>query len=345
MSFVFIDSKGKVKVTLLPNQIVPPAYRPNSNDPQLTFIYIVPSMRNLMLPLPPTIPPPVGAIYVGYTNNTPKAATVNPNPPAQTIDWSPVNSDDPSIPVSPGQNYITPSGMTIYIAQGQPIPADWKAAGQITNLEAMPTFPVPPPEQNPDDWTPVNSDDPTLPVSPGQNYVSGDGKTIYLAAGTLIPAGWLPITSLVDLEPMPTFPDDNTSSGSGTLPNAWQIAAKIGTVIGVVGISYVGYLYLFKPAEIRHFLVRYEELKTLIVDTSQMLIAIGILVAISFVSYEFAVSYAAKGTFVGAIADMIARGIEEFVTILFDVLGDLIKEAWEYIVDSIKDVFSFKVNL
>lgn len=370
MSFVFTDPYGKAKITLLPNQIVPPAYRPDSNDPQLTFTYIVPSMKNLRLPLPPSVAPPAGSLYISYANSTPKAATVNPNPPQPVVDWSPVNTDDPIIPVSSGQNYVAPSGTTIYLPQGQPIPGDWKPAGQITNLEPQsPTKPIPVPKVPPPDlsaadnvvspggyytmvgaptymyiYIPTGALVPSgfkivnagpqiadLPKSVGGYYTKGDeSANIYILEGGNVPPGY---TLYVKSPPPPPPPKYNSN-----LPDAWQLAANIGAVVGVAGISYLGYLYIFKPSEIRAFIVRFEELKTLVVDSSQMLVAIGILVALSFFSYEFAVSYANKGTFTGAIADMIARGIEEFVTIFFDVLGDLIKEAWDFVIGEIKSI-------
>jgi hypothetical protein len=223
-----------------------------------------------------------------------------------------------------GSVWITPGGGIVYANAGSTIPADWKKS------------PLP---FDPSKGWDVGA---YLPTTTGGWYEDPTTGTKYLlASGQAIPPTYITTSS-------PNGPNDPT--GNQVDPNGqnretpYDIAtkmsnstsstviptiAKILGLLGVAGVSYVGYLYLFKPQEIRTFIMKFDELKTLIVDSAQMAIAVATIIGISFVSYEFWISYEKTGTFGGAIGDLTAKTIETLVEAGIDAIETLFLDAWE----------------
>lgn len=309
----------------------------NLVDPTITAVYDtkkVPGQRYLVLLTAP-VPKPPG-----------NATSPDSGPPA------PAPTAAPNYQVSRGGFYIAvPTGARLLLPPGMPIPPGWLPdTGTPTPTPPVPAAQVPAVAQqvvavsypgadpsqslpsDPSTWTEVNSDDPTLPVSQGGLYVSGDGKAIDLPPGTPIPADWKPITSVVNLEPMP---------GGGASPQGVSIPTilKIVGVVGVAGIAYLGYLAVTNPEGARFFLSRFTELKGLVVDSSQLLIALGVIGAIGFVSYEFIGAYESEGSVAGALGKLTADVIETMVMAIVSAIEDLVKDAANWVADKVESIF------
>jgi hypothetical protein len=126
----------------------------------------------------------------------------------------------------------------------------------------------------------------------------------------------------------PIVPQEKASSGMG---DALLLVGKIIGAVGLAGVGYTGYLILTNPEGAKVFLQRFTDLKGLIVDSMQLLLAFGIIAAIGFVSYEFTVAYNETGSVPGALASMGADAVEGFVKILVETIEDLVVDLGHWI--------------
>ena len=279
------------------------------------------------------------------------APAPKPPGPVSSLPATPPTDDNtkaPSYAVSRGGFYVAgTTGVRMYLAPGMPVPTGWYPdTGTIAPTAPVPAAQVPTVAQaviaqmvplagstTPDEWVPVNTDDPTQPVSSGETYVSGDGKAVVVPKGTPIPADWKPITSVVDLEPMP--------GGGVVISKGWDFTTlfKVLGVVGVAGLAYLTYLAVAHPAQARAFLAGFTEFKDLVVDSSQLLIALGIISGIAFVSYEFIGAYQATGSVAGAIGQLTADVIETMVMAVVDALEQLIKDAAQWVSNEVSSIF------
>lgn len=290
---------------------------------------------------------------VMLTQTLPDSAPPSKSPTSPVMNPVPsVTIPPPPIPpgtfsISRGGVYITTTGTTFMVPAGTPVPSGWRpevgtpapvmaTTATLANVLAAVAAPPAPSDSgvSPAGWDPINTDDPTQPVSSGETYVAGDGTSIVIPAGTPVPADWKPITSLVDLEPMPMggtpIPKANI-----TLVQILEVAA----VLGVAGIGVLSVLVATKPDMVRGFLGRFEAFKNVVVDASQLLMAAAIIVTIGFVAYEFAEAYKATGSVAGAIGKLAASTIETMVLALVDTLEQLAKDAFTWMKDEIGSLF------
>lgn len=316
-------------MTIKLGQIVPPGFSPVDQTIVATYdTKKTPGVRTLAALIKPVSKPP----------------TPPPSPPQPTP--APAGVAAPSYAVSKGGFYLAANtGARILLPPGMPIPPGWTPdVGTPAPTAPVPAAQVPTVAQSviaqtlplvgsttPDQWTPVNTDDPTQPVSTGETYVSGDGKSIVVPKGTPVPADWKPITSVVDLEPMP-------GGGSSSTTITFPTILKIMGVLGAVGLGYLTYLAVAHPSQARAFLAGFTEFKDLVVDSSQLLIALGIISGIAFVSYEFIGAYQATGSVAGAIGKLTADVIETMVMAVVDALEQLAKDLGSWISDEVSKI-------
>lgn len=269
---------------------------------------------------------------------------IEPPPPAPTQ-------------VSTGTEYMTNTGLVVQIPVGQAIPADWTPATTASSPDTpMPQTSVGGMYLNiktgqqeffatgavvPGDYVAGQGE-----VSLGKTYIEvATGKVTFFPVGTYVPYTWVrvddfsgppePVTELPKLNPtVDTSPKVVTT----TTPLFDKIATAIG-ILGAAGVAYVGYLYVMRPNEIKQFIIRFRELKELFVDSAQLMAAIATIAGISFVGYEFFVSYSKTGTFGGALGDMTARALEEMVTIIIEVFETLAKDLWNWFKNEIVNLW------
>lgn len=227
-----------------------------------------------------------------------------------------------------GTVWNTPSGGVAYALPGSSIPPNWTKNTKIAYDESKAFL--------------VESIIPTA----GQDgwYKNQDtGEVKIIKKGETIPSRWR--TATVDEIPsggesqavaaasgtwdITTTSEHNAKyTESTTFPVMQTVAAIIG-VIGAAGVVYVGYLYVMKPQEIKRFIERFDQLKTIVVDGALLAIAISIIIGISFVSYEFWKAYDEAGSVPGALGLMASNIIEVFVKGVVQAAETLFIDAWE----------------
>jgi hypothetical protein len=179
------------------------------------------------------------------------------------------------------------------------------------------------------------------------NYRALDGTIIYRNVGNLIPAGWLYVGTERPQESAVERVEDEIIKVEEEVVK-FLFSEQVGKavlILGSVGVIYVSYLWVMHPQQLKAYLNRFAELKSLFVDMSQLMAAIAVIVGLGFIGYEFSVSYERKGSVVAAIADMTARTFETFVSVIVDVIGDLLSDLWGWLKQELKDIFTFNISV
>jgi len=307
-------------------QQIPPGlqFTPSIDFPGKEFIYTNVKGQTFYLGGKDSVPD--YSVFVGISD-IPKPATNSiPSAPSNDVVQS-------GTVISPGGNYVTSDGSTISVAPNTMIPDNWvPVVSTVFSRETNKHTGV------------VEATDyiQTTDVPEGyETYNLPNGNYIVVRKGLQHPASWElvqttsnnqtdlgptvdPFGNLpMDLVPMPSDTTTWPSLDSATL-------GKIIAIVGIAGISYIGYLFLFKPAQIKYFIQQFDELTSLVVDSAMLVAAIGFLVAVSFVSYEFFVSYEKTGTVGGALGDMAAKSLVEFINIFIDAVEQIGKDLLDY---------------
>jgi hypothetical protein len=271
---------------------------------------------------------------------------------------------------STGGTYVSPAGVKIAIPAGNSVPQGWalyKEGAYVFLSDAGVIS-----QSIPGDKTDLNG---TWPVLDGNYQISALSRSGQAADVFVVTKGvkitgvsscyLLAVTGAAEPPPAPPVspssedlgikldptgsdpysdaPADPWANQRGVTPpstgtNALLLVGKIIAVVGLAGIGYVGYLIVTNPEGAKVFLARFTELKGLIIDSTELIVAFGVIAAIGFVSYEFAVAYNEAGDVPGAIASMTASVLELFVKALVDAVEDLISDAASWAGDQIDKV-------
>lgn len=253
-----------------------------------------------------------------------------------TIPTAPTTIDPSSLPaqVSTGGVYVAPSGATVQVPAGVSVPAEWSQttavieAGTANNIIVAPDTSQQSIQQMQQNIATTGS----ATVSDGGYYQNPTGGQIVLVPkGNPIPASWVKVDDYITQDQK-----DTAVVAPAYIPKTvgTPIMDLVGKIIGIAGIGvigYTGYLFVYRPAELRAYIEQLKTIKELAVDSAYLAGAIAFLVGISFVSYEFLVSYEKTGTIGGAIGDMLAESLEFLVGVLIDTFEQLAKDLWEWI--------------
>jgi hypothetical protein len=265
--------------------------------------------------------------------------------------------------ISRGADYRATDGSVIYRPAGAIIPVGWTIILTTTTttgtvwttpsggvVHAKPGSTIPPnwvPSSIPYDDSKAFTSEYIIPTASQDGwYINpATGEVKVIKKGERIPPEWR--TATVD-----QIPEGTTEVAVAAASGTWDVATReehvagfkkksttyyteiiagiIGAV-GVLGVSYIGYLYVTNPQEITTFISRFDQLKSIVVDTAVLSVAIATIVGISFVSYEFLKAYEITGTITGAIGSLTADTIEVLISAIVEAAETLFLDAWSAI--------------
>lgn len=288
---------------------------------------------------------PKGFIQQSSTLMAPPLSTYYGKIQKGAIPLPPQPPPDPtSLPaqVSNGGTYIAPSGATVQVPPNVAVPADWSPTtvvitdGVANNIIVAPDTSAASVQQIQQNIDTVGS----AYVSDGGYYQTPSGGSVVLVpAGNPIPQTWVSVTNYItddQKENAIVAPADIPKTQTTPIMDA---VGKILAIAGVGVIGYTGYLFVYKPAELRAYIEQLKTIKELAVDSAYLAGAIAFLVGISFVSYEFMVSYEKTGTIGGAIGDMLAESLEFLAGVLIDTFEQLAKDLWNWIKKELSELW------
>lgn len=183
---------------------------------------------------------------------------------------------------------------------------------------------VPQDKPVPSDWVLVNSN-----ASPSVEIYQNDANGAEVVNDTDPNAFADP---LIDLQIQP-----------GPSPsNFWKIVGVVIGGAGVLGLGYLGYLAYTSPTQLAQVVENTAKAAGFVISVSQALVAVAVIGALSFVTWEFWKKMDENNGDVGkSIGSLLADGIEVFVTALVDAIEQLVKDAWNFVWGEIKSIWPF----
>jgi hypothetical protein len=310
---VFVDSNKK-QYQVQVGSPIPIPLKPFVPDPNVVYGY---SLKNgILYYYSSTDGAPIQSIFKGVWNLKSTNLLTPQQQEVQVANQTAIATPPPNL--SDGGIYASPTGVEIQIPIKIPVPDGYISVPVVTSN--------------------INQLTAGLTQSTGGIYTDTDtGVSVQIPQFVNVPSNYVPADSLASGTAALQAEADKLNPpvvGSGIA----SIVGKILLAVGVVGVSYIGYLFITDPGKVRKYVEEFDSLKTLAVDASQMLIAIVIVVGISFVSYEFWQAYENTGTFGGAIGELTADVIETLVGAVVTATETLASDAWEAIKSGLKEI-------
>lgn len=327
---VFVNNAG-VETTVIYGGTIPALSTPKNGNTNFDVIYKIGSDYVQLSSVKQA--PPL-ALYYGVKSKT--TTVVQPVAPVS-------KPSDQAAQVSTGGTYVAPSGVAVQVPAGTVVPAVWSptvvpiVAGTANNIIVAPDSTVAGVQQIEQNIETTGSPI----VSDGGYYQNPDGgQIVQVPAGNPIPAAWVKVTDYI------TDDQKNNAIVAPAInypPTGSPIMDAVGKILAIAGIGvigYIGYLFVYQPKQLQAYIEKLKTIKELAVDAAYIAGAVAFLAALSFVSYEFMVSYEKTGTVGGAIGDMLAETLEFLAGVLIDTFEQLAKDLWEWIKKELTDLWN-----
>lgn len=360
MSYSFTNTAGVSKLYSIGSTIDGADFTPTSGNSRAIYTYASGdgSSRRLIA-LAGNKFAPLGFRLFSVVGDSVTSGTTQIPPTTVTVDPAPV------IPptTSTGGFYITDSGSNVQVPIGAIVPSSWKPANSTVQTQVGTTWKLPsggityalPGSFIPNTWIPsplpydaskavlVQSNTPVAP-STGGWYTDLSGNTVFLSAGTEIPAGWRttykPSDATEGTGIDPSF-DPSNAQGNAPKPLPTPISEVVGKLLaygGIALIGYVGYLYVSDPSSLTGIVNQLSRLKGLAVDTALIAAAIGFMAGASFFLYEFTKAYESTGSVEGAIGKLAADVIVSIIQTMVTAVEELGSDLFSWIGSSVKSI-------
>jgi len=217
----------------------------------------------------------------------------------------------------------------IQVPTGQPVPDLWvkqtTAPPTSTTVVEAPVIP---------DYVGAGT------VSSGETYQNpGNGAYVNVPAGNPVPDLWIKVPEEEIPPDAPVIQGQDMAGVANQAMQQAQITKIVTTIITGVGIgacAWLAYNIVTNPEKAVEVVKRYSILKDLLVDSSQIAVALLVICSIGFGSYEFFSFYEANGGDLAAtVGDMLSSAFAITLEAVADGIVDLVKKLAEAIWDAI----------